>query len=205
MKAYPRAALITAVLLLAGCAQPAQPTAAPAPDPQVGTVGPAVPSGPDPAAIVELPQPGQADAPTTVALPGIGSVPVVGVGVEADGQAQIPSDISTVGWYSYGSAPGDGDGSVVLMGHRDGKGRRGALFDLANVPVGATVEVADAAGTTHRYTVVANDSISKQALPLADLFTRDGPPRLVVISCGGDYVKGRGYLDNVVLTAERAG
>lgn len=197
------ATAITACLLLAGCAEAVEPEPA-QPLPQAApTQAAPILESPDPAAIVEIAQPVTAAAPTSVQLPGIGDVPVVGVGVESDGLAQIPADISTVGWYSYGSAPGDGDGSVVLMGHRDGKGARGALFDLATVPVGSTITVSDAAGVQHTYQVTSNESIAKRVVPLADLFVREGPPKLVVISCGGDYVKAQGgYLDNVVVTAE---
>lgn len=204
------ASLITACLLLAGCAGAVDPSPLPAapapPTPTPAATVPAVLSGPDPAAIVEIPQPVVGAPPTSAAIPGIGNVPIVGVGIAPDGQAEIPEDVSTVGWYSYGSAPGDGDGSVVLMGHRDSKGGKGALWTLPNVAVGSTITVTDAAGVAHSYEVTSNESISKQVVPLSDLFVRNGPPQLVIISCGGDYVKELGgYLDNVVLTAQLRG
>jgi len=68
------------------------------------------------------------------------------------------------------------------------------------VAVYATVTGAD--GTSHRYAVTSNESLNKQVVPLADLFVRDGPAQLVLVSCGGAYVKEQGgYLDNVVLRA----
>ena len=92
-------------------------------------------------------------------------------------------------------------GSVVLMGHRDGAGARGALYDLGSVAVGETITLSGG-GRDVAYQVVNNNSISKQVVPLADLFQRSGDPRLVIISCGGEYVADQGgYLDNVVLTA----
>lgn len=163
---------------------------------------PATGSSPDPAAIRVVPQPVDGADPVRADIPGLGSIEVQSVGVTADGQAEVPQDVSRVGWYEFGSAPGDGDGSVVLMGHRDGVGVKGALFDLPTVAVGSTIVVADAAGVPHTYRVERNESISKQVVPLADLFERSGPPRLIVISCGGAYIKEQGgYLDNVVLTA----
>ena len=203
------AAVVAASLLLTGCAAvapaPAGParadTAVPAP-PQQSVVRPPVPQGPDPADIVRVPQPVFGAAPVAAQVPGLGPVPIVPAGVAPDGQAEIPQDVSQVGWYRYGSAPGDGDGSVVLMGHRDGRGARGALYDLAAVPIGSVITVTDADGVQHDYRVTANDSISKEVVPLADLFVRDGPAQLVLISCGGAYIKERGgYLDNVVVTA----
>lgn len=206
---------IAASLVLTSCAaaSDAEPAAAPvvdrleapAPSPAAPTPTPApsAPSNsPDPSAIRVIPPPVDGADPVSAEVPGLGSIEVLQVGVTDDGQAEIPEDVSRVGWYKFGSAPGDGDGSVVLMGHRDGVGVRGALFNLPNVAVGSTIVVNDADGVPHTYRVERNESISKQVVPLADLFQRDGAPRLIIISCGGEYIKAQGgYLDNVVVTA----
>ena len=206
---------IAVCLLLPSCAamSDAEPPAAPvvdrvealAPTPaaEVPTPAPSVSrNSPDPAAIRVVPQPVDGADPVRAEIAGLGGIEVLPVGVTDDGQAEIPEDVSRVGWYKFGSAPGDGDGSVVLMGHRDGVGLKGALFNLPNVAVGSTIVVNDAAGVPHTYRVERNESISKQVVPLADLFQRDGAPRLIVISCGGEFIKEQGgYLDNVVVTA----
>jgi hypothetical protein len=194
------------VLLATGCTAPAAPTSAAQPaaaTPAPVSAAPVPASGPDPAAIIEVPPPAPpAPAPVGVDLPPIGTVPIVPSGVSADGVAEIPEDIGTAGWYRFGAAPGDPVGMTVLMGHRDGDGGRGALFRLAEVPVGSVVTVQDAAGAPHRYRVASNESISKRVVPLADLFDRTGPRGLVVISCGGAYDRqAGGYQDNVVLRA----
>ncbi len=154
---------------------------------------------------VELPQPTAGAAPIRVEIPALGAVGIVPVGLAQDGQAEIPQDISTVGWYRFGSTPDLGRGSTVLVGHRDSKGGRGALFDLEAVPVGANLAVTDEAGGTTAFLVVSNASIDKRAVPFDDLYARTGPPRLVIISCGGEYVRGSGYQDNQVLVANIAG
>ena len=216
MRRFILGSAIAASLALAGCATPAQeppasdaafsaeaPPAAPAPaSAPEATKPPVSGDSPDPAEIRRVPQPVDAPDPTGVTIPGIGAIPIVPVGVAEDGQAEIPENVAEVGWYEYGSAPGENDGSVVVMGHRDSRGGKGALFSLPNVPVGTVVDVVDAAGVSHQYRVVRNESISKQVVPLADLFTRDGPKQLTLISCGGPYIADQGgYLDNVVVTA----
>ena len=46
--------------------------------------------------------------------------------------------------------------------------------------------------------------IGKRALPLNEIFDRDGPPRLRIVSCGGAYLPAQGgYQDNIVVTAYR--
>ncbi len=79
----------------------------------------------------------------------------------------------------------------------------GALSPLSGASVGDEVRVDDAAGGTTTWQVVARQVFSKQSVPLADLFTRTGPPRLVLITCGGPFLADiRSYEDNVVVVAE---
>ena len=54
------------------------------------------------------------------------------------------------------------------------------------------------------YRVTARRELGKAALP-ADLFATDGPPRLVLVTCGGRFDRTtRHYTDNVIVYAERA-
>jgi len=197
------AAFSACLLVLTGCAGLDEPDTS-AGVPAAQSPAPATrPTSPDPAAIVRIPQPAAQSAPPIRArIQGLGSADVVPVGVTPQGEAEIPEDVAQLGWYRFGPAPGDGQGSVVLMGHRDSRGARGALYDLATVAPGSVIEVTDRAGATRRYAVASTTSIAKQVVPLADLFARTGPEQLVVISCGGAYDRSQGgYLDNVVVTA----
>jgi hypothetical protein len=38
-------------------------------------------------------------------------------------------------------------------------------------------------------------------VPLERVFARGGPPRLVVITCGGSFSSREGYRDNLIVTA----
>jgi hypothetical protein len=67
--------------------------------------------------------------------------------------------------------------------------------------VGDELQVTDAAGASHRFSAVSRTSYPKSALP-PEVFRRDGPPRLAVITCGGAFDTARGhYADNVVVLA----
>ena len=145
-----------------------------------------------------------AAAPVRLAVPARGvDAPVDPVGIAADGQMELPDDVSRVGWYRYGPEPGAA-GSAVLAGHVDDEEQgAGALFPLRDAAVGDEVAVSDAAGTTTRWRVVSREVITKQALPLDRIFVRDGAPRLTVITCGGPFLpEYRSYRDNVVVVAE---
>jgi sortase (surface protein transpeptidase) len=145
-----------------------------------------------------------APAPTQIAVPALGiDAPVDAVGVTADGQMQIPDDVDRVGWYRFGPPPG-GPGNAVLAGHVDDAVQGlGALAPLRSAEVGTEVLLTDSAGTVSRWQVVSRELIDKQEVPLDALFARGGPPRVVLVTCGGpfDAVR-RSYLDNVVVVAE---
>ncbi len=62
------------------------------------------------------------------------------------------------------------------------------MAPLRDAAVGDEVVLTDAAGTTTRWRVVSRELIEKQVLPLDRLFTRAGPPRLTLITCGGPFL-----------------
>jgi hypothetical protein len=142
--------------------------------------------------------------PARLQIPALGvDTDVDAVGVDPDGQMSIPDDVSRVGWYRFGPAPGDG-GSAVIAGHVDDREQGlGVLAPLSEAAVGQEVTVTAADGTTSRWRVVSRELISKQVLPVDRLFTRTGPPRLTLITCGGPFLPElRSYRDNVVVIAE---
>jgi sortase (surface protein transpeptidase) len=139
-----------------------------------------------------------------VAVPSLGvEAPVDPVGVRADGQMAIPDDVDRVGWYRFGPVPG-GAGSAVLAGHVDDRAQGlGELAALREAELDAHVLVTDAAGGTTRWRVVSREQVDKQALPVDRLFAREGPPRLVLVTCGGEFLPAvGGYESNLVVVAE---
>ncbi|MCZ2858643.1 class F sortase [Blastococcus sp. VKM Ac-2987] len=145
-----------------------------------------------------------APPPVRLDLPGLGvTAPVDPVGIAGDGQMELPEDVDRVGWYRHGPQPG-ADGNAVLAGHVDDREQGpGALFPVRDAEPGDEVTVTDAAGATTRWRVVSRELVQKQVLPLDEIFARGGPPRLVVITCGGPFLpEFSSYRDNVVVVAE---
>jgi hypothetical protein len=150
----------------------------------------------------EAPQAPPPAPPRALRLPTLGvEAPVVDVGLEDDGGMEIPEDISTVGWYEPGVLPGDAAGTAVISGHVDSYDQgRGAFWDLRRMDVDDIVVVEHADGTTSEWRVVARRSYPKDELPISDIFTRFGEPRLVLITCDGEFdLSQRSYADNVVV------
>ncbi|TWH75159.1 sortase (surface protein transpeptidase) [Modestobacter roseus] len=148
--------------------------------------------------------PAPVPAPVRVSLPAQGvDAPLDPVGVSPDGQMELPEDVDRVGWYRFGPVPGD-EGSAVLAGHVDDREQGlGALFPLRDAQTGDVVVVTGATGAETRWQVVSRELITKQALPLDSIFNREGPPRLVLVTCGGPFdAETRSYRDNVVVVAQ---
>lgn len=151
------------------------------------------------------PPPREVDAPAAVELAGVDiAAPVGAVGVDSDGQMELPPDPDIVGWYRFGPTAGDGAGSVILAGHVDSrKYGLGQLARLHQAEAGDEVVVRTKAGEVHKYTVTDVRNVPRSELPLDEVFSRDGAERLLLITCGGEFDNNRrGYSDNVVVTAE---
>jgi sortase (surface protein transpeptidase) len=143
--------------------------------------------------------------PQRLSLPSLGvDAGVVPVGLEADGGMEVPADVTQVGWYSPGVQAGAA-GTAVLAGHVDSRTQGpGALFDLRRMEPGDPV-VVSGDGETTEWRVTGRTRYAKDELPLDEIFRWDGEPRLVLITCGGDFVAEDGhYRDNVVVYAEPA-
>lgn len=127
-------------------------------------------------------------------------------GVRPDGLMDIPDDGDRVGWYRYGSAPGEGSGSVVLAGHVDTQEGLGVMAALREVPLDAIVKVELADGSVLAYEVVGRETIAKDDLPTGAIFDRAGPERLTLITCGGPWRSAESsYRDNIVVVATPVG
>ncbi|GAA3560764.1 class F sortase [Amycolatopsis ultiminotia] len=148
----------------------------------------------------ERPDPGR--PPGTVALPTGGTAKLVPEQVGDDGALVIPQSLGEAAW--WGSGVGAAQGVTLLSGHVNWKGKTGPFMQLWQVKQGQTVTVTDRAGAHWGYRIDEVRTVHKSALATesAKLFSPEGPHRLVLVTCGGDYVGGtEGYDDNRVVTA----
>jgi hypothetical protein len=162
-------------------------------------------TGPDrPEASLTTSTDSTAPRPVRVALGSVDvDLPVRPVGVAADGQMQLPPDPRVLGWYRFGPAPGASTGgSVVVAGHLDSRRLGlGPLVRLRDLQVGDSVVVTASDGARSTYTVRRLERFDRQALP-AEIFSRSGPERLRIVTCGGEYdAEAGGYQQNFVVTA----
>jgi sortase (surface protein transpeptidase) len=139
--------------------------------------------------------------PARVVIPALGlDVDIVSAGVDAEGRFDVPG-ADQVGWYQYGSAPGD-TGSAVLAAHVDFGGRPGAFFELRTLIAGDLINVEFDDGQTRSFEVSDQVLYEKSALPADEIFRRDGPATLHLATCGGTFDEAsHSYVGNRVVTA----
>lgn len=141
--------------------------------------------------------------PTRLRIPAIGTdARVAPIGVDApSGEMDVPVDVDLVGWYRFGATPGQ-PGSSVLVGHVDSRTQGAGVFiRLSQVQPGDRVIVDLGTGRSEDFRVVARRSYGKEDLPDL-LFSRQGPPFLTLVTCGGAFDRStRHYSDNVVVYA----
>lgn len=149
-------------------------------------------------------QTAQVVTPTRVTLARLGvDAPVVGVDIDlGTGALDIPKNIQRVGFWKDGAAPGSAAGAILLAGHVDSaKDGGGAFYPLKSARRGDVVKVTSDDGKTRSYRVTSVRKVLKSQLP-DSIFSRTGPKRLILVTCGGPFLPAVGhYRDNVILTA----
>jgi Sortase domain len=114
----------------------------------------------------------------------------------------MPANIRRLGWWRDGRAPMARSGTILIAGHYDfANAGPGAFYSLPRARRGERIHITTADGAVHTYRVVTVVSYAKSALPLT-VFDRGGPPRLVLVTCGGRFDSTtQHFLDNIVVTA----
>ncbi len=140
--------------------------------------------------------------PERIDLPGgaySAVVPVATVGNEL----VVPEDPTKVGWWDGSSYVGDPYGSTVIAGHVDVFDRGiGFFFRLWNIKVGERV-VLSAGDVRQAYQITTVRQVPRTDLvDDAEAFDIAGPPRLVLITCAGEFRPDRGgYSRNLIVVA----
>ncbi|UUV34136.1 class F sortase [Amycolatopsis roodepoortensis] len=141
-------------------------------------------------------------APGTVRLPGGGTAKLIRKELTADGTLPIPEGLDEATW--WGAKLGADQGASLLSGHVNWKGKKGPFDELWRLKTGQQVDVVDTDGGKWVYKIgeVVTVHKTKLAEQSEKLFGPDGPHRLVLVTCGGEYVGGTdGYEDNRIVTA----
>jgi hypothetical protein len=178
---------------------PAEAPPPAAPEPQ----NPGTPTEAAPPAQTQAPAPPARNQPAgTVRLVRGGTVTLVRREIGIDGVLPIPSAINQASWWGAGLRAQSG--ATVVAGHINWKGAVGPFAELWNSHLGDPVSVVDQSGERFTYHVSQIVTLGKDDLPsrAEELFAQSGPHRLVLVTCGGQWVGGEiGYASNQIVIA----
>lgn len=185
------------------------PVEIPAPSASPGNHEPPSTASAPPAASASAPATNTAPAPlpVSVEIPAIGvHAPVIPLGLQPDGEIQVPADVQHVGWYRLGPAPGQ-IGPAVLLGHVDSAhSGPGVFFRLGALRNGDVITVARTDGSAVSFIVYAVREYQKDFFPTALVYGPTPDPEIRLITCGGAFDRHTGhYLSNIVVFARLAG
>ena len=141
--------------------------------------------------------------PVRVSIPAlkVTDTAIIGLGQQADGAMQVPTDAKTVGWYTKAPTPGS-LGPSVLAGHVDFHGRPGTFARLAGLRAGNEITIGRSDGSTAVFGVTKVERYAKDRFPSAAVYGPIDHAGLRLITCGGDFDSGAGhYQDNIVVYA----
>lgn len=126
---------------------------------------------------------------------------VESVGLDGE-QMAVPDRAEDVGWYQYGSKPGE-KGNAVIDGHLDDASGEPAIFwRLALIRPNDIIYTTDTEGRTLKFRVVEMREYPYSKVPVKTLFTNSQTANLVLITCSGQYDQSvHNYSDRLVVFA----
>lgn len=128
--------------------------------------------------------------PDRLVIPSLGiDAHVREVGVKADGSMATPGSFVDVGWYKYGTIPGQ-IGSAVIDGHVDNALSLAGVFKhLEDIKKGDDVYIVQKDGSRIHFRVVDIKRYPYNDAPLEKIFAQNDAARLNLITCTGDWLK----------------
>lgn len=193
--------LLVAALLVITSTTPRDPTRR-----VLTSVTTSVPSATTPPVTSVVPAGLARSRPVRLVVPSLGISTSVGqLGLQANGQVQVPSSVHTVGWFHLGPSPGQ-LGSSVILGHVDSYRGPGVFFDIKSLPAGALIEVVLDDGVTGLFRVLRVVQYAKTKFPDALVYATSGARLLNLVTCGGTFNHLTGsYESNIVVFSRLVG
>ncbi len=137
------------------------------------------------------PTPGSSEiyfVPERLIIPAIGvDAKVEEVGLTKGGAMAVPVNFTDVGWYKYGSLPGQ-SGNAVIAGHiNNGLAFPAVFAKLDTLKTGDIISVESESGQKLSFVVASMRAYPQDAIA-PEVFSREGQPQLELITCTGDTI-----------------
>ncbi|WP_084436377.1 class F sortase [Aldersonia kunmingensis] len=141
-----------------------------------------------------------ASPPQALRVPAINlSIPLITLGLNADGTVEVPTDFAQAGWYREGPTPGE-PGSAVILGHVDSYQGPAVFYHLHDLRPGDRIEVTREDGSIAEFAVTKTATYPKTQFPAEQVYANNDGSHLQLVTCGGAFdSQARSYLSNVVV------
>lgn len=117
------------------------------------------------------------------------------VGLNAKKNMAAPTNFTDVGWYKYGTVPGQ-LGSAVIDGHVDnGLALSGVFKRLGDMAIGDDVYITARDGSRLHFVVTDIQSYPYTDAPSERIFSAKDAAHLNLITCAGTWIKGKRTYD----------
>lgn len=124
------------------------------------------------------------------------------MGLTEGGEMDVPPDLINVGWYKYGTKPGE-VGSAVIAGHLEGTEDLGVFTDLQKLRKGDIVSVRNDRNELVSFTVRETRTYKQDERP-AEIFNKTDGSYLNLITCSGVWSNAQQrYSHRFVVFAEK--
>ncbi len=130
-----------------------------------------------------------AEHPSRLVVPSLNiDAAVQNVGIAPEGRMANPNNFTDVGWYKYGTLPGQ-TGSAVIAGHLDnGLSLAGAFKHLSDIKTGDDIFIQTKEGSRLHFVVTEVVSYFYAEVPSDKVFNRNDAARLNLITCDGNWL-----------------
>ncbi len=108
------------------------------------------------------------------------------LGLQTNGEIEVPEGYTEVGWYTYGPTPGE-MGPAVVLGHVDSYQGPGVFLFLGQLEVGDYVYVDREDGTTATFRVTALERYNTEDFPTEKVYGDIDHAGLRLITCSGAF------------------
>lgn len=139
--------------------------------------------------------------PTRLIIPKINvNANIQELGVNSNGDMDVPNNITDVGWFKLGSRPGE-KGSAVIAGHLDGKNSKGVFANLNKLKEGDQLHIQDNNGKL--FVFIIRESRIYDPGYAEEIFNSNDSAHLNLITCDGVWDKNKkSYSKRLVVFAD---
>ncbi len=129
---------------------------------------------------------------------------IIPVGITKSGNMASARGLTDVGWYKYGTVPGQ-IGSTVIAGHVDNALALDGVFKhLKEIKENSDIYIIMDDGTRLHFKVIYSEVYPYDKSPVTEIFNRNDKPRLNLITCAGTWNKSlKTYDQRLVVYTER--